>query len=47
MTRMVEKDRGLIETYLALGYGYIPVTQRYLLFALLTCQIDGGLGNLA
>lgn len=47
MTRMVEEDRGLIGTYLALGYGRIPVALRYLLFALLACLIGGGLGNLA
>ena len=47
MTRMVEEDRGLIGTHLALGYGRIPVALRYLLFALLACLIGGGLGNLA
>ena len=47
MTRMVEEERGLIGTYLALGYGRIPVALRYLLFALLACLIGGGLGNLA
>ena len=45
MTRMVEEDRGLIGTYLALGYGRIPVALRYLLFALLACLIGGGLGE--
>lgn len=35
MTRMVEEDRGLIGTYLGLGYGGLAVSSRYLLFALL------------
>ncbi|NMN00811.1 ABC transporter permease [Bifidobacterium sp. DSM 109958] len=46
MTRMVEEDRGLIGTYLGLGYGGAAVAQRYLLFALLACLIGGGLGLL-
>ncbi|MFC5222808.1 FtsX-like permease family protein [Bifidobacterium leontopitheci] len=47
MTRMVEEDRGLIGTYLALGYGGLALAARYLLFALLACLIGGGLGLLA
>ncbi|TPF90651.1 ABC transporter permease [Bifidobacterium sp. UTBIF-56] len=47
MTRMVEEDRGLIGTYLGLGYGGLTVSMRYLLFALLACLIGGGVGLLA
>lgn len=42
MTRMVEEDRGLIGTYLGLGYGGLAVSSRYLLFALLACLVGGG-----
>lgn len=44
MTRMVEEDRGLIGTYLGLGYSGGLVAARYVLFALLACLIGGGLG---
>ena len=47
MTRMVEEDRGLIGTYLGLGYGGGIVAARYVLFALLACLFGGGLGLLA
>ena len=47
MTRMVEEDRGLIGTYLGLGYGGGIVAARYVLFALLACLIGGGLGLVA
>ncbi|NEG55258.1 ABC transporter permease [Bifidobacterium platyrrhinorum] len=47
MTRMVEEDRGLIGTYLGLGYRGFAVASRYLLFALLACLIGGGLGLVA
>ena len=47
MTRMVEEDRSLIGTYLALGYPPVAVAMRYVLFALLACLIGGGLGDLA
>ncbi len=46
MTRMVEEDRGLIGTYLGLGYGGLAVSSRYLLFALLACLVGGGIGLL-
>lgn len=46
MTRMVEEDRGLIGTYVGLGYGNLAIAMRYLLFALLACLIGGGLGCL-
>lgn len=46
MTRMVEEDRGLIGTYMGLGYGHVSVSMRYVLFALLACLIGGGLGDL-
>lgn len=46
MTRMVEEERGLIGTYVGLGYGNLTIAMRYLLFALLACLIGGGLGCL-
>lgn len=46
MTRMVEEDRGLIGTYMGLGYGRATIAMRYVLFALLACLIGGGLGDL-
>ncbi|MBW3091241.1 FtsX-like permease family protein [Bifidobacterium miconisargentati] len=46
MTRMVEEDRGLIGTYMGLGYGSGLIASRYVLFALLACLIGGGLGDL-
>ena len=46
MSRLVEEDRGLIGTYLGLGYGRVTITLRYALFALLACLIGGGLGLL-
>ncbi|RSX50820.1 ABC transporter permease [Bifidobacterium goeldii] len=46
MTRMVEEDRGLIGTYMGLGYGPAAIAARYVLFALLACLIGGGLGDL-
>ncbi|WP_241519622.1 FtsX-like permease family protein [Bifidobacterium callitrichidarum] len=46
MTRMVEEDRGLIGTYMGLGYGSALIASRYVLFALLACLIGGGLGDL-
>ena len=42
----VEEDRGLIGTYLGLGYGGLAVSSRYLLFALLACLVGGGIGLL-
>lgn len=47
MARMVEEDRGLIGTYIGLGYGRLAVASRYLLFALFDCLIGGGLGLIA
>lgn len=46
MTRMVEEDRGLIGTYMGLGYSSSAIMARYVLFALLACLIGGGLGDL-
>lgn len=46
MTRMVEEDRGLIGTYLGLGYGRVPIASRYVVFALAACMVGGVLGNL-
>lgn len=47
MARMAEEDRGLIGTYIGLGYGRLAVASRYLLFALFACLIGGGLGLIA
>lgn len=47
MARMVEEDRGLIGTYMGLGYGNVLIAMRYVLFALLACLIGGGLGDVA
>ncbi|WP_236034471.1 FtsX-like permease family protein [Bifidobacterium saguinibicoloris] len=47
MTRMVEEERGLIGTYVGLGYGSAAIAARYVLFAALACLIGGGLGLLA
>ena len=44
MRRLVEEDRGLIGTYLGLGYGRVTITLRYALFALLACLIGGVAG---
>ncbi|WP_152598119.1 ABC transporter permease [Bifidobacterium cuniculi] len=46
MSRLVEEDRGLVGTYLGLGYGRVTIALRYVLFALLGCLIGGGLGLL-
>ena len=46
MTRMVEEDRGLIGTYMGLGYGSAAIAMRYVLFALLACLLGGGAGLL-
>lgn len=47
MTRMVEEERGLIGTYVGLGYGPAAIAVRYVLFAALACLIGGGLGLVA
>ncbi|WP_051924011.1 FtsX-like permease family protein [Bifidobacterium biavatii] len=47
MTRMVEEERGLIGTYVGLGYGPVAIGARYVLFAALACLIGGGLGLIA
>ena len=47
MTRMVEEERGLIGTYVGLGYGLAAIAARYVLFAALACLIGGGLGLVA
>ncbi|PST48015.1 ABC transporter permease [Bifidobacterium callitrichos] len=47
MTRMVEEERGLIGTYVGLGYGPAAIAARYVLFAALACLIGGGLGLVA
>ncbi|KAB7787568.1 ABC transporter permease [Bifidobacterium cebidarum] len=46
MTRMVEEERGLIGTYMGLGFGPATIASRYVLFAILACLIGGGLGDL-
>ncbi|MFT8704503.1 FtsX-like permease family protein [Bifidobacterium aquikefiricola] len=45
MTRMVEEDRGLIGTYLGLGYGRLTIAAKYVSFALVACVLGGALGN--
>jgi putative ABC transport system permease protein len=45
MTRMVEEDRGLIGTYIGLGYSPVLIAMRYMLFALLACLLGGALGD--
>ena len=47
MTRMVEEERGLIGTYVGLGYGRAAIAARYVLFAALACLVGGGLGLVA
>lgn len=47
MTRMVEEERGLIGTYVGLGYGPFAISMRYVLFAALACLIGGGIGLIA
>ena len=47
MTRMVEEERGLIGTYVGLGYGHAAIAARYVLFALLACLMGGGVGLIA
>ncbi|WP_420829264.1 FtsX-like permease family protein [Bifidobacterium simiiventris] len=47
MTRMVEEERGMIGTYVGLGYGPVAISMRYVLFAALACLIGGGLGLIA
>ncbi|NEG69877.1 FtsX-like permease family protein [Bifidobacterium sp. BRDM6] len=47
MARLVEEDRGVIGTYLGLGYSGRTLSARYLLFALLACLIGGALGLVA
>ncbi len=46
MTRMVEEDRGLIGTYMALGFGGRTIYRKYWIYALLACVIGGLLGSL-
>ena len=46
MARMVEEERGLIGTYLSLGYGRSAAVTRHALFAIFACFIGGGIGDI-
>lgn len=46
MARMVEEERGLIGTYLSLGYGRSAAVTRHAFFAILACIIGGGIGDI-
>lgn len=45
MARMVEEERGLIGTYLSLGYGRSAAVTRHAFFAIFACFIGGGIGD--
>lgn len=45
MTRMVEEDRGLIGTYMALGFSNRSIYRKYVIYALLACLLGAILGN--
>lgn len=46
MARMVEEERGLIGTYLSLGYGRSAAVTRHAFFAIFACFIGGGVGDI-
>lgn len=46
ITRMVEEERGLIGTYMALGFTNREILRKYLLYAFAACLIGGILGDL-
>lgn len=46
MARMVEEERGLIGTYLSLGYGRSAAVTRHAFFAIFACFIGGGIGDI-
>lgn len=46
MARMVEEERGLIGTYLSLGYGRSAAVTRHAFFAIFACIIGGGIGDI-
>ncbi len=46
MARMVEEERGLIGTYLSLGYGRCAAITRHAFFAIFACFIGGGIGDI-
>ena len=46
MARMVEEERGLIGTYLSLGYGRCAAVTRHAFFAIFACFIGGGIGDI-
>lgn len=46
MARMVEEERGLIGTYLSLGYGRTAAVTRHAFFAIFACFIGGGIGDI-
>lgn len=46
ISRLVQEDRGLIGTYMALGYGKFAIALRYVLFAILSSALGGAIGEL-
>ncbi|WP_019261692.1 ABC transporter permease [Gardnerella vaginalis] len=46
MARMVEEERGLIGTYLSLGYGRCAAITRHAFFAIFACLVGGGTGDI-
>ncbi|RIY22787.1 FtsX-like permease family protein, partial [Gardnerella vaginalis] len=46
MARMVEEERGLIGTYLSLGYGRCAAITRHAFFAIFACLVGGGIGDI-
>ena len=46
MARMVEEERGLIGTYLSLGYGRSTAVTRHAFFAIFACFVGGGIGDI-
>lgn len=45
MARMVEEERGLIGTYMSLGYGRAVAVMRHAFFAIFACLLGGGIGD--
>ena len=46
MTRLVEEERSVVGTYMALGYSGGAITMKYVVFAVIACAIGGVLGSL-
>lgn len=45
ITRMVEEERGLIGTYKALGFSYLAIYGKYVIYACAACLLGGILGD--